>query len=182
MKNPIPLDEWNLIEPILPDVKSMIELGNKRNKNGVYKHFFESQGIKHVSIDENGKDGALPLDLRDQIDLIDIDIREPVDLVTNIGTSEHVDPQGMVWHNMFKWLKPGGFLLSITPMPGHWKWHGKYYPTWEWYLSLQALNRLHLIQMHEDRSAPRRNIYFLAQKTVDVEFQIPPDEAMFINK
>ncbi len=77
INNPLPADEQSIIWPIVGD--TMLELGNKRNPDGVYKLYFESIGIKHTSIDWNGQDGALNLDLRKPIDM------PPFDMVTNIG-------------------------------------------------------------------------------------------------
>lgn len=86
-------DVWSLILPI--DFKTMYELGNKKSPKGTYKSVFTDMGIDHYSIDINGQDGAVPLDLRVAIDL------PSRDMVTNIGTSEHVHPnQEMCFRNI----------------------------------------------------------------------------------
>ena len=48
--------------------KRMLEMGNQEIKDNSIvektgKEFFTKQGIEHVSVDLNGLDGALPLDL-----------------------------------------------------------------------------------------------------------------------
>ena len=52
------------------------------------KYFFEHLGIKYISIDLNGMDGSLKLDCRQ--DITKYLQFEKVDIVTNIGFSEHV--------------------------------------------------------------------------------------------
>jgi len=100
----------------------MLELGNKKNDKGVYKTYFESLGIEHVSIDLNGRDGALKFDLTLPIYI------EPFDMITNFGTSEHVHDQQALWQNVHHLLKVNGILVSVTPLPENWWWHGEYYP------------------------------------------------------
>src|ERR1041384_5416258 len=91
------IPQWDLFLP-LDGVTSMLELGNKVTGAGlVYKSVFEAMGIRHVSVDWNGKDGALPLDLRQPLNL------GRFDMVTNFGTSEHVeDNQKAVWRNIIE--------------------------------------------------------------------------------
>jgi hypothetical protein len=60
---------------------SMLELGDKQDAGRVYKPWFESLGFRHVSVDINGLNGALPLDLREPLNL------GTFDMVCNIGTS-----------------------------------------------------------------------------------------------
>src|SRR5882672_3336270 len=98
--NPIRPVEWRLLQPhLFPGVR-MLELGNKVNTSvsRSYKDFLTKEhGVVHTSVDWNGQDGALKLDLRDRLDLGEFDI------VTNYGTTEHVsDKQGIVWDNIFR--------------------------------------------------------------------------------
>lgn len=71
-----------------------------------------NKDVKHVSIDLYGEDGALPLDLS-----IPFPERfyNAFEIVTNGGTSEHVDNQFECWRNIHKCLKLNGFLLSTSP-------------------------------------------------------------------
>lgn len=109
------LPDIEILLPIMDEVKTMIELGNKRT-NVVWKHVFEAQGISHTSIDINGKDGALPLDLCSEIDL------PPADVVTNFGTSEHVANQDVCFHNIDKLSKK--WMVHVVPYVGNWIGHG----------------------------------------------------------
>ena len=120
------------IDEIIPDYcqkylfplhgKRMLELGNKKTKGWVWKDYFQSIGIDHTSIDWNGLDGALPLDLRSPIEM------DPFDMVTDFGTTEHVSKREGVWRNIPNLLKVGGVLVSHGPKHGDWWWHG----FWPW--------------------------------------------------
>lgn len=115
---------------------SMCELGAKRNVRGTYKAFFEANGWRHVSIDLNGLHGSLNLDLQEPINLLEIG--GPFDVVTNFGTTEHVDDQDACWRNVHWLVNVGGYLISSTPLD--WPKHGRWYPTGEWYVEFAALN------------------------------------------
>lgn len=130
----IPRHYLDLIEP-LDNVQTMLELGNKNGTGGPgdsYKRYFEGIGIRHTSVDWNGQDGALARDLRKPLDL------GRFDMVTNIGTSEHVDDQVAVWRNMVD--AAGRWLVCITPKPGDWPGHGMFYPYPMFYRHLAERN------------------------------------------
>jgi hypothetical protein len=104
-----------ILAPILPQVKTMIELGNKKTKF-VWKDYFEKMGISHTSIDLNGLDGALKLDLCTPLQLPEADV------VTNIGTSEHVLDQEMCFENIDRFSKK--WMVHQVPLVGNWIGHG----------------------------------------------------------
>lgn len=116
MLNPVPDLEWRLLSPIIETVTTMIELGNKKNSRGTYKGYFEWRGIKHVSVDWNGKDGALPMDLNHP------HILPKADVVTNFGTSEHVENQIEVFENIDRFM--GKWAIHVVPLIGNWYGHG----------------------------------------------------------
>ena len=93
----------------------MLELGNKRNTpRHIYKAFFEARGFRHVSVDINGSDGALRKDLTEPLGL------GTFDMVSNIGTTEHVsegDYAGQVacWRNIS--ALPNGCLADRRSTP-----------------------------------------------------------------
>jgi len=98
----------------------MCELGNqliKDNYKGfsVAKEYFESVGIDHVSIDINGKNGALPLDLNNHLPAY---IINKFDVVTNIGTSEHVKNNSMCFQNIHDLCVDGGIMIHLLPAVG----------------------------------------------------------------
>lgn len=129
--------EWELYCPLVGS--SMLELGNKRKGDFIYKKFFESLGFRHVSVDTNGLDGALRKDLRSPL------ILGTFDMVTNVGTTEHVSEdkwagQVACWRNIVEAMHVGSVLISITPKPGSWPNHGTWYPREEFFRQLASLN------------------------------------------
>lgn len=172
--NPLPISEQEVIEPIVGS--KMLELGNKKNSKGTYKNYFESLGIEHTSVDWNGLDGALKLDLRVPINL------GQFDMVTNIGTTEHVSEQTPVWKNVHEAVKLGGVLVSITPKPGDWWWHGEYYPTQEFYKQFAELNGYTVENLSEAQNHPTRIIRARMRKVKDLPFQMPKSEYIFFNE
>lgn len=105
----------------------MAELGNQKMRSDVLGHsvaakkFFTAMGIDHTSIDINGKDGALPLDLR--LPIARLDLLGTFDVVTNFGTIEHVSRQYPAWKNMHDLARTGGLFLHILPEVGSWRGH-----------------------------------------------------------
>ncbi|RJQ68727.1 MAG: class I SAM-dependent methyltransferase [Desulfobacteraceae bacterium] len=90
--NIVPWQVLKLMRPL--NFSSMYELGNKKNNGVPYSVFYKRKGIDYTSIDLNGLDGALALDLNEHVDL---PARE---LVANIGTSEHVRDQKILFQNI----------------------------------------------------------------------------------
>lgn len=166
-------DEWRLLEPHVRPGYRMLELGNKKNGDATYKAYFESLGVEHVSVDINGQDGALKRDLRKPYVLLDLGT---FDVVTNIGTTEHVvSDQTSCWMNVIDALALGAVLVSITPKPGDWWWHGHWYPTPEFYASLAELNGLEVLEAGEYGTRPNRNVYVVARRTASVGYAFPND-------
>jgi SAM-dependent methyltransferase len=173
MRAPIPEDEASIIWPLVGT--RMLELGNKKNNMGVYKNYFEFVGIDHTSIDWNGEDGALKLDLREPVDL------EPFDMVTNMGTTEHVSDQEAVWNNIHNLTKVGGIIASMTPLEGNWWWHGEYYPRPEFFRQFTK-NGYELELIGLGRAPPRQNLYARLKKVEHKDFVMPDEDTIFFNK
>lgn len=160
--------EWKLYQPLFGE--SMLELGNKKNgRHGTYKAFFEGRGFRHTSVDWNGDDGALPLDLRRPLNL------GTFDMVTNIGTTEHVDQQEPVWQNICEAMHIGSVLISTTPLPGgeDWWWHGDWYPTLKFFEELGYRNGLEVQRLYVAGDAPRRMIMARLRRIATVSFKMP---------
>lgn len=156
---------------------SMLELGNKKNREFLYKTYFESKGFRHVSVDFNGEDGALKLDLRKPLKL------GTFDMVSNIGTTEHVETdQHKVWENILKSMHVGSVLVSTTPKPGQWTWHGDWYPTAEFYQQLADLNGLKIERLFDDGIDPRVMIFVRMVKVEEKPFTMPAKETLYRNE
>jgi hypothetical protein len=108
----------------------MCELGNQEiSADGIdykiAKQYFESLGIRHISIDLNGEDGALIFDLSKPIR--NKELLGRFDVVTNFGTSEHVENQYHCFQNIHNFARKGGLCIHAIPKIGQWKDHCEYY-------------------------------------------------------
>jgi len=88
------------------------------------KEYFTHLGVDHVSIDLNGQDGALPLDLCQEI--TDPSLVGTFDVVTNMGTSEHVEDQFSCFLNIHNLGKKGALFIHLIPEVGSYLGHGLY--------------------------------------------------------
>lgn len=176
--------EWELYCPLVG--ASMLELGNKKKGDFVYKKFFEGRGFRHVSVDWNGQDGALKKDLRFPLNL------GTFDMVTNVGTTEHVsekDWNGQVgaWRNILNAMHVGSVLISITPKPGSWPRHGRWYPHQEFFPDLARLNGCEVEKLYNSdtrwKPAPDGYKYVFARliRREVVPFEMPDQKLIFEN-
>lgn len=177
MLNPIPSHVDRILYPIVGS--RMLELGRKKTRiNGEwisYKSWFEEQGIDHTSIDIKGGYGSLALDLTKPLSF-------PLfDMVTNLGTTEHVDVQEPCWKNIHNLLKVNGVLVSMCPLPGDWPHHGMWYPTKEFYIQFAELNGYRIDFLDIGASPPSRNIDVRMTKIEDMDFIMPDAGTMFRN-
>jgi hypothetical protein len=99
---------------------SMLELGDQLtgwNLRVTTKAIMEWLGVKHTSIDLNGQNGALPLDLSKPLNTL----QGEFDVVTNYGTTEHVCSTGdlrdqwQAFKNIHDCSKPDSVLIHVIP-------------------------------------------------------------------
>lgn len=112
-------------------VKYIYSSYNYNKDTRVLKYFFEHLGMKHTSIDYNGKDGALPYDVR--TDLLQ-KLSPNFDLITNIGFSEHVgenDTESNLLINQYNFFKnihnlgnSNTLYYHCVPLTNYWYKHG----------------------------------------------------------
>jgi hypothetical protein len=128
----------------------MLELGNQQIKKGgerqAAKTFFEGKGFIHTSFDLNGKDGALPIDLSHPVPE---KYHDMFDVVTNSGTTEHVEPldgQFECFRNIHSCTKPGGVMIHIVPEDGSFPNHCPFYYTNAFFRKLAELNNYEVIE------------------------------------
>lgn len=180
MINPVRPDEYEYYLPLEGD--SMFECGGKQNPHVVkgqqttYKSYFESLGYRHISVDWDGRFGAIKRDLRKPL----WDEFGQFDMVTNIGTSEHVDGQRGFWENIHNLTKVGGVYVGQCPVPNSesWWWHGKHYPTEQFYESFADLNGWGIEKMGRGLPVPNENLYVRMRKVRDLQFFHMPDESL----
>lgn len=114
--------------------KSICEFGNQRvwvhamhlcGGFEIARDWFMHQGAKrYVSIDTNGEDGALVVDLTKPISG---DLLERFDIVTDVGCIEHmgnaVEKQWNAFRNAHMLCAPGGVVIHHLPPAGQWLDH-----------------------------------------------------------
>jgi hypothetical protein len=107
----------------LPGLK-MCELGNQIwFDGGSAKKIFITLGVDHVSLDWNGLDGAVLVDLRVPVDR---KLWGKFDVVTDFGCSEHVENQYEVNRNIHRLARAGGLIIRTVPFTGTWLGHCPY--------------------------------------------------------
>jgi SAM-dependent methyltransferase len=107
------------------------EFGNQKmniNNFRTGKQYLLAKGVlEHVSIDLNGRNGALRLNLAEPIEKW----KNYFDMVTNYGTTEHVSNQYQVFKNIHNFVKPGGVMIHTIPIVGGWAGHCNFrYEPW----------------------------------------------------
>jgi hypothetical protein len=133
---------WEMEKSILSENKfdyvglKLCELGNQRMSSwspsyghveyAVAKLLYSSLGVLHMSIDINGQDGSVNLDLTKEVPRI---FSGFFDVITNHGTSEHVDDQDTCFKNIFSLCREGGLIINVVPLAGSWPGHCKHYYT-----------------------------------------------------
>lgn len=150
----------------------MIELGDQVfNEGGHSKEHYMSLVDEHVYIDTNGTHGSLELDLREKIDI------EPAHLVTNHGTTEHVEGvEGQIacFENIHNMCAIGGYMIHSVPLPGTWSGHGSYKYPLEFFEILAKNNNYNVL---ENRTldegvytGPKNLSWCVLQKIEDTKF------------
>ena len=124
----------------------MCELGDQTMRWSGHisgKGYFTSKGVsQHVSIDLNGRHGALRLDLSKPIDKWN----NYFDMVTNFGTIEHVE-NGIyeAFQNIHNFCKVGGVFIHMGPLIGFWPGHSPYHYHEDFFKKLMAVAKYRCI-------------------------------------
>ena len=114
----------------------LLELGNQRISRSARvgartgKAYYSGLGAEHTSVDINGEDGAVVVDLGTPGAMPEWHGR--FDIITNAGTTEHVEPfdaQYDCFRNIHEWSRPGGVIVNFVPgveeldARGRWRHH-----------------------------------------------------------
>ncbi len=118
---------------VRPDVNVFLE-SKGLPTFAVAKELFTYFGIDDVSIDLNGKNGALKIDLGKPI--TDKSLLNSFDLLINGGTTEHVYDQYECWNNVHNLCKVEAIVVSLGPLEGNWRGHSP------WHCSLEFFKKL----------------------------------------
>ncbi len=138
----IPIQVINLIKPF--DFHTIYELGNKKTDSRPYSIYYNSLGKEYTSIDLNGLDGALTLDLCSDIDLPSRDV------VFNIGTSEHVVDQKQVFLNIHNLSHHR--MIHWVPFESKHKDHGMWGYNEDFFMKLAELNNYKIEKLYIEKS------------------------------
>ena len=79
---------------------------------------------------------------------------------------------------MWDHLAVNGHLVSITPLPGDWHWHGIWYPTEEFYDALAYRNDMAVIEFGEYGAPPCRCLFLVARKLQERAFVYPGEASL----
>ena len=134
--------------------KYMVELGDQKLNERVAlsisgervwaKDYFEAMGFHHYCIDLHGMNGSFAVDLSEPI--TDRFWRShKFDVLTNLGTSEHVNDQRECWTNIDMLVKKGGAFIHVVPESGQLPNHSQFYYTDQFFKCLATLNNYHIL-------------------------------------
>lgn len=151
------LNNFGLLNPKQP--YRMLELGCQNIYGDAFgttygmiaKEYFKGKQIEHISWDITACQCALKIDLRKKID---VKKHGQFDVITDYGTTEHVentDDGGFyeAFKNIHNLCKLGGYMIHETPLTGHWIGHGFNYVTQEFYKKLAEDMGYQILDMKE---------------------------------
>jgi len=161
----------------LKNAESVLELGNQTFVNDCIsahsdeltgytnstpvKKYIESKHKHHVSIDITGLDGSMQLDLNSETIP---DIGE-FDLVTNFGTTEHIEPnQFEPFLHIHNLCKIKGIMIHEVPVFGHWPGHCKYYYDEAFFQHLAKINNYEILEMQRVNYEVSGDLIFVAMR------------------
>jgi hypothetical protein len=132
--------------------------------------YLTEQDVKeYMPIDLNGENGAKKWDLSKPLKTT-----KTFSLVTDFGTSEHVDDYYQCFANIHQLCKVGGIMLHENPKTGNWPQHGKNYVTTEFYQDLAVKAGYEILDLGEHPAMGNTvdgwNIFAVLRKAVDVSF------------
>ena len=160
------------------------------------------QRTAKTSLDINGRDGALPLDLSRPLNSSLHHLLGKCDVVTNFGTTEHVgeseyieEREGYermdIWasqyhafRNIHGLVRDGGIIINMVPAAGCWPRHGavEYEPRFFYALARSAGYDVRNVSLHRpdhDWSEAEEHLFWrlLEEALAQRSLQLPP----FIN-
>jgi hypothetical protein len=123
--------------------------------------------LRITSLDISGRGGSLVVDLSKPVPEYLLD---KYDLITNFGTSEHVQNQYQLWKNVFDMLKLNGLIINDLPVKGSWPNHCKYYVTDTTFSSMKQ--DFEIVEAHMDHWQGQGDLHLSVLKKIhDDEFK-----------
>lgn len=137
------------------------------NDSKLFKFYLNELGYKTISIDIMGDRGSIPVNLCEDIDIWNLG---QFDVITNYGTTEHVDNQYMCWKNMHKSLKVGGVMINEIPKIGSWPNHCEFYYDLKFFQEFQKIG-YEIIYSKDHMYPGNGNLIAVSMKKVtDIDF------------
>ncbi|MEK6873888.1 MAG: hypothetical protein AABW91_03510 [Nanoarchaeota archaeon] len=155
----------------------LLEFGNQWIKkiNKPAKKWYFERGVDHTSVDINGKDGSLKINLDKPFPSYLID---RFDVVTNYGTLEHVSNQYEGFKNMHNSCKINGLMIHNLVLVGHWEGHCRYFYYPSFSSSFAKLCKYEIIDSHIEKTPNKKeDLIFVCYKRTSNNF--PREEEFF---
>ena len=152
----------------------LMELGNQTIRNptkkkykirtGKSKAYFLGLRCNHHSIDQNGKDGAIPLDLTKPIPIPKF--INAFEIITDFGDLEHVrglhswdkeSGQWQAWKSIHDMGKIDCLYMHTVPMLGSFIGHGSFHYTLKFFEDLCQANNYEIVFLRKQSIDPRTN-------------------------
>lgn len=128
----------------------------------------QSYYSKWTSLDLHNRPGVFIQDLADLSNNVG-----QWDVVTNFGTSEHVEPeQGHYncWKNIHTWTKVGGYSVHDVPEAGSWPGHCRFYYSFEFFNEFRKIG-YEILELKQVPYPQQGNLIFCCLKKVkETEF------------
>jgi len=129
----------------------------KKAGTKIVHKYFEKNGIDVVSIDLNGKDGALSLDLQEPLP----ESIGKFNIIINAGTTEHVAKQDECFQNIHNICRKGGLMFHIVPLVGSWPRHGLHHYDEAFFKDLAEKYHYSVVDMRvDDWVGPKHKLIF----------------------
>ncbi len=144
----------------------------KKYGTKIVHEYFEQGDADVVSIDINGKDGALPLDLEKPLPKS----VGTFDIIINGGTTEHIKKQYECFQNIHNLCKMDGLMFHMIPLKGHWLRHAQYSYAESFFKDLANRSHYDIVDMRVDSYVSEQmkgkfNVIFVClKKKHDVSF------------
>lgn len=159
---------------------SVCELGDQFITSGETKYlareWYERRGCaRYVSVDANGRNGAVVFDLNKpllRIDALAFGLGKGFDLVTDFGTGEHIFDQRQVWETMHDLCNPGGFIVFDRPTAGY-EGHCFYLIQWNVISALAHANDYAVVRLEEHVSTRGILLRGVLRKSNNMPFVVP---------
>lgn len=159
----------------------IVEFGNQSIKEKLAEYlgiqpcqsriYFKSLGFDCTTIDIIGGEDVLRLDLSKKI--TKANLLGQFDIVTNNGTSEHVEPfknQYECFWNMHVLSKPGGLIIHTSPEYGSFRDHCHVYYTMDFFKNLATLNKYEMVDIQSCKKSEKKTLILACFRRGDCDF------------